>query len=333
METDKREDAGRRPSILSQLLTAAGVPHTVEYTDERLRTMPFQSLFGLGKLLKEYGVDSQGLRLAKVGDMAQLPRPFLAEMADGYRVVADESDVNAVMADGSGATGVVMCVYPKAEACEPGYTEHRITEIGTRVKPWVLAASLAVLLVYTVVINRIFSHPAEWVLMFVDMAGLFFSHLLILKQLRVHSRMAERVCGVIEKEGCSKVLATDASSFMGLFHWSEVGVAYFGISLVTLIAFPSAWPMLAAVNVCCLPFTFWSVWYQHWRAKAWCTLCLCVQCLLWVQFACYLIGGITAKAWPLTPNIVPLVAAYVAALLILNRLLSGSKDEEYDKNE
>ena len=53
--------AKKRTSLASSLLEALGVPHTRMYADERFATMPFPSLFGLTRLLKDYGVDSRGM--------------------------------------------------------------------------------------------------------------------------------------------------------------------------------------------------------------------------------------------------------------------------------
>ena len=314
-----------RHDLFTDLLTSLQVPHTAGYSMRRYDEMPFQSLFGLNKLLEEYGVESLGLRFDDPGKMRSLPRPYVAATTDGVCLVATEKDLEAAMPR---LTGTVLCVYPRADACEPDCMGHRIGEEGDSVKPWLLLLAVATLLIYAIADNHIFSSLTATLLFAINAAGLFFSYLLILKQLHIHSHIAERVCGVIQREGCSKVLATGASSFFGLFHWSEVGASYFGISLITLVAFPSAWPMLVAVNLCCLPFTFWSVWYQRTRAKAWCTLCLSVQCLLWLQFLCYLFGGWIRAAWPLSASIIPLCAAYLTALLIINHLLRPQMEEE-----
>ena len=152
------------------------------------------------------------------------------------------------------------------------------------------------------------------------MVGLYMSYLLMQKSLNIDSGAADNVCKAIEAGGCDSVLATKASKFFGIFGWSEVGFSYFSVSLLALLIFPEYIGYLALCNVCCLPFSFWSVWYQKYRAKAWCTLCLSVQGTLWLLFFCYLGGGWLREALPLTINFFVLGATYLAVLLLINRL-------------
>lgn len=116
------------------------------------------------------------------------------------------------------------------------------------------------------------------------------------------------------------MLEQKASTFFGIFGWSEVGFSYFTVSLLTLLVFPQYAGYLALINLCCLPFTLWSIWYQRFRAHAWCTLCVSVQGLLWLQFFCWLGGGFYHGLFPLRIQFFVLGATYVAALLLLNRL-------------
>ena len=83
------------------------------------------------------------------------------------------------------------------------------------------------------------------------------------------------------------LIAACAALFAYLFISNRL---YSHVSTVLLI-FPQYINLLALCNLICLPFSFWSVWYQKIRAHAWCTLCLCVQSMLWLLFFCYLFGG------------------------------------------
>ena len=70
-------------TLMSDYLEALGVPHTDAYANRRFATMPFSSVFGLKKLLEEYGVDSEAFELADKAGIREADTPFLAQMPVG----------------------------------------------------------------------------------------------------------------------------------------------------------------------------------------------------------------------------------------------------------
>ena len=331
-----------RPSILCDFLSALGVPHTRTYSDSRFDGMTFHSLFGLSKVLEDYGVESEAYSLQNPeDDLTQLTPPFLAGRKDGGFVIVErigESDVACMTPDGAVSmgtseflnawSGVVLLAFPAQDATEPDYTSHRFVEFAERTKKWVLIASAAFIFVYLFIANGIYSNVSTVLLTLISCAGLFVSYHLLLKTLNIHSETGDSICGVIDRTGCSTVLETSASKFFGLFSWSEVGVAYFSVSLLSLLVFPESMGYLALINACCCPFSFWSIWYQKFRAHTWCTMCLIVQACLWLSLACYICGGWFSMAWPLSMSLFVLAASYVFVLLGLNALTPA-----FDRNE
>lgn len=326
----------KQTTIFTELLTALDIPHSRDYSNHRFDSMTFKSLFGLTKLLSDYGIDSEGIIATdKATALSAMPVPVLARIDGTFVVVTAIGDSVDFVDSGSTRhsltrdsflsewTGETLVPYPRPCASEPDYGLHRDIEFLSRAKVWILAAVSMFIFLWLFIANGICRHVSTVLLTAIDIAGLSVTYLLLLKQLGIKSDTAESVCGVIQAGGCNTVLGTSASKFFGLFGWSEVGFAYFSVSLATLLIFPQHVPYLAAVNVCCLPFSFWSVWYQHFRAHAWCTLCLIVQGLLWLSFFCYLGGGWFKDIFPLRIEFFILGASYIAALLGLNRLLAG----------
>lgn len=320
-------------TIFSQFLTALEVPHTRRYSDKRLRTMTFKSLFGLSRLLREYGIDNEAVRVDdKRAAIGMLPVPFLAQTRDSFVIVDVTSpDKVGYTAHGERSTmsladfidrwsGVALMAYPDARSGEPDYRAHLIEEIGNTAKGYILWACGLFLFLYLFISGGLYRNVSTVLVTAVYLAGLFMTYLLMLKKLNRGNHVADRVCGVLQDGGCDTVLEQKASTFFGIFGWSEVGFSYFTVSLLTLLVFPQYDGYLALINLCCLPFTLWSIWYQRFRAHAWCTLCVSVQCLLWLQFFCWLGGGFYHRLFPLHIQFFVLGATYVAALLLLNRL-------------
>ncbi|MBD5347197.1 MAG: hypothetical protein HDR92_08745 [Bacteroides sp.] len=325
-------------SLLTDFLEALDVPHTREYSDTAFAKMPFKSLFGFARQLKAYGVDTVAARWSDKSVFPSIPTPFLAETGGSF-VIVEAIEGNTVEFrcphKGHGSmniaefeqkwSGLALLAYPDQSSREPDLGLHRFQNFTTGAKKWILIACAAILLAAGIIRSGIFDKAATLALLAVDFAGIGVTWLLILKTLKVSSKSADRICGILQDHGCDTVLEQKASSFFGIFSWSEVGLSYFAVSTITLLLFPAAIGWLALINLCCLPFTFWSIWYQKFRLHTWCTLCVTTQALLWLQAGSYLWSGAWNEAFPLNYGIIVLVAAYATGLLGLNRVVTFIK--------
>lgn len=331
-------------TIFSDFLHELQVPHTGDYSDTQFRQMPFKSLFGFSRLLKSYNVESAAYRLSDKSKVTEIPVPFVARMKDFFVIVTDikrnsdgESTVDylsfhkpysaPIEKFTENFSGIFLSAYPSSESSEPDYRKHHFYEIAEKAKTVLLILAAAFLFIFGFIKAGLYSDFSTILLTAIDLFGLYITWLLILKSLRVKSHAADKVCGVLQKHGCDTVLEQKASKFFGLFGWSEVGIAYFSVTTLIMLIFPQQIHYLALINGCCLPFTFWSIWYQKFRIKTWCTLCVTTQCLLWLQFFCYLLGGWWHDIFPLQPSLFAMGAAYLATLLGINRVMTfiGSK--------
>jgi protein-disulfide isomerase len=126
-------------------------------------------------------------------------------------------------------------------------------------------------------------------------------------------------------------LESDAAKLGGVIGWSEIGLGYFITNTFIITCLPAYLPYLAIINIISLPYSFWSIWYQKFKAKQWCPLCLIVQLLLWLIFLVNLIFG-TISIFGLNMTDVLLVGfLYLIPILFINMLipsLGKNKNEE-----
>lgn len=335
------------PSLFTRFLAALGVPYTEAYSDQRFRDMSFQSLFGLSHLLKDYGVKNESMRIGDKSELTKIPTPFLAQTGNGVFVIVKDVDERSqtVTYDSLGVdnqvsvtrfeqawNGIALLAYPDSDSREPDYSQHHLQVIMMFLSKWVLAIGCLCVFSYFFITRHVYSHISTVMLTLLDMVGLYFSYLLVQKSLGIHTATGDRVCGVLEKGGCDSIMSMKVSKLFGVFSWSEVGFGYFGISLICLLVFPHLWPYLAVCNVCCLPYTVWSIWYQRFRAHRWCTLCVGVQSTLWLLFFCYLGGAWFKGALPLRLDFFVLIAVYVCAVLFINLILRIFKNLPKDED-
>lgn len=336
--------AATTPTLICDYLSELGVPHTARYSNRRFDTMPFPTMFGLSKLLEEYGVKSEGYCLVDKSEITELMPPFIAQTPQGLVIVTGTTpqtvsyltqgvEESMPLHDFLGAwNGNVVLSFPEPTAAEPEYGLHARIEFFMKAKKWVLIGCMILLFAYFFITNGIYRHLSTVLVSAIDLAGLWLTYMLVQKSLNIHNGTADKVCGVLQAGGCDSILATSASKFFGLFGWSEVGFAYFSVSLLTLLLFPTMTPWLALCNLCCLPFTVWSIWYQRFKAHKWCTLCVSVQCSLWLLFFCYLGGGWLKEAWPLDIRFFVLGLCYLAVMLLINSIMPLiEKDDQEDE--
>lgn len=319
-----------RHSIFTEYLHRLGVPCTVKYSDRAFANMPFSTLFGFGKLLGKYGIANEAYLLTDREEVASLPVPYLAQYRCSFVVVDAVNGDKYSISDGERCAtvstaefmrnfgGNVLLAYPDEHSCEPGYCKHRFINFAMRARRWVLTACVLFIGIYLIVTNGLYRSWSAMASVAIYTLGLYASYLLTLKSSGIKSEAGDAICGVIERTGCHTVLGTGASKFFGIFGWSEVGLGYFGVSLATLLMFPEYSGELALANALCCPFSFWSVWYQRFRAHAWCTLCLTVQGCLWVALICQLAGGWLGQVFPIRLSFFVLIASYMAAVLAAN---------------
>jgi thiol-disulfide isomerase/thioredoxin len=150
--------------------------------------------------------------------------------------------------------------------------------------------------------------------------------------MHVQSRYADKICSLLTNQNdCNNILESEASRFLGLFSWSEIGLGYFMANLLLTLFLPSFYPYAALINVCVLPYTVWSVWYQKKVARQWCPLCLIAQAIVWLLFACHLFFGLIQRPVFTVEAISLIGCIYVIPVFLLNLLITPLSD--MDKTE
>lgn len=150
--------------------------------------------------------------------------------------------------------------------------------------------------------------------------------MLLIYEIEQNNPTLRKVCSIGQKTSCSAILNSQGAKIFGI-HWSVIGVSYFlggGLSLLVTgmshdILIIGAW-----LSVLSLFYTVYSIYYQGFVIKQWCTLCLIVQGLLVLQFLTALIGGFFANIANLSIEAVILYAVMIIfSFLLANCLMFG----------
>lgn len=322
-------------NLFLQLCEELQIPHTRTYTNRKFDEHPYKySLFGLSRMLGDYGVESRGVRFHdKESALTQLETPFVAQVSGNLALISHITgeevsyrwygeDVRVPQEQFLRIwSGVALLVAPGEEAGEPDFAVHHHAERIQRLKKWGAAGCIALGLVCCLFLRAPHFSLFTPGLFILNLLGLYVSYLLLLRQLKIASSTADRLCNLLKHSTCTDLLETPASKAAFGISWSEVGAAYFGVNALMILFMPSALPMLALPAFGALGYSAWSLWYQRFRAHAWCPLCLLVQAVFILQALVYLISS---RFREISFDAVSLSEVLARSLLLLSSYLSAT---------
>ena len=188
------------------------------------------------------------------------------------------------------SSGAVIIIKPEANGRERDFVNLRQVEyLNNLLLPLGIVAILLFALL-SISTNNMISGGASgnliWGLILTKLIGFTASVFLILKEFRIHSRLADQICGFSTKTDCDKVLASKASRFFGWINWADVGLVYFFGTFIYLVGSEghASLGCLAIIAAASLPYPVFSIYYQSTKLKKWCPFCLMVQVVLIAEF-------------------------------------------------
>lgn len=316
-------------NIFISFLQALHVKYTITFASKLFMEHPYRyTLLGLSDLLYAYHIPNVGVRV-RDKDIYRLNPPFIAHVANDFAIVSKVTE-NKVYYTWNKRNlystpeefkkqwdGTVLIAEPNNDSIEPDFPQNRHQELTSRIFQ---CAIYGILIAYMIILgwsNHIEQSLNRCLLLLVSVSGAQISYLLLQKQMKNDNKYADRLCTLFHQKDCNDILETDAAK-IGPFSWSEIGFGYFVSNIILLVSFPGTINYLAWVNICTLPYTFWSIWYQAYKAKQWCMLCVIVQVLLWVLFILNIVSHNILFPEITFIQIGTVLFVYIFAILVVN---------------
>ena len=196
-------------------------------------------------------------------------------------------------------------------------------------KPFVIAIGVALVSFFAVAQPRSW---LSWVFLFLYAVGLVFAVLLVVQQLDKHNTFIRKLC-TSGKQGsrrsCSSILDSKAAYFMGLFSWTDFGFLFLAALFTVVLLFPEAGVTVAILSsIPAFGYVFYSLYYQKFIARSWCTLCLGVQAVLSALFGLSIstlsyVNISLVFSYPVILMLLLTAAAVVAAYVAIKPLLQA----------
>ncbi|WP_313381739.1 vitamin K epoxide reductase family protein [Proteiniphilum saccharofermentans] len=267
-------------NIFITFLRLTGVKYTDSFSRQYFNEHPHKyNLFGLSSMLSDYGIENAGIKISDKNEIRSIEPPFIAHTGNDFAIVETIDKDNIRFIEGNKRikipfdeflkmwTGYTLIAEPDKTSKEPDYEIHFRKELFSNLLKIVLLSITLFLFAFAFISNRSYLHLEIILLMILSLGGIYISYLLVLKQLHIQSNYADKLCSLFKYNDCNNILESDAAKFFGVIGWSEVGLGYFISNLIILCFLPSFIPCLLLINIFCLPYSFWSIWYQEVQGK------------------------------------------------------------------
>jgi len=268
--------------------------------DELLIHPDYPSLLALSDVLQNLGIDNSAYRVEE-SDLQTLPCPFIThtnvnggdflvihKINPEYLIVSDQKwnrhklqftdfirIFNKVVLAPDDVPGKVSSLKRFAPS---------VNKVPLVLSALLLAFFMAICF-HTDYISNLNGHVI--ILSLIKTAGLVVSVLLLIQSFDSNNPLVQRLCQAGGKNNCKDILSSKAAKVFEGLSWSEVGFFYFSSTWLFLLfggASSGVIQLLTMLNIICLPYTIYSIYYQAIVAKQWCVLCCTVQALLWLEF-------------------------------------------------
>lgn len=315
-------------NFLTVILTELKVEFTHKFADKLYRENPDRdNFFGLTCMLSFYGIECKGYYVEKK-KLEDVQPPFVAQTNSGFMMVKSTNTDSVVCVDQKAHrsipsklfidswTGNVLMIKKRDDSVEIEYSTHKSSERIDKLKAASLYTSVASIAIGIVLFRLPLLTASKLVYLVLCLLGIGVSSILLARQWNSGVSVGEKICDFFGKGGCDAVASSPASRVFFGISWSEIGVAYFLSTFILLVLFPNTYIALGVINLFTLPYTMWSIWYQAFKVRRICPLCLAVLIILWGLFIVFYFSNQTKCT--LSPRYLLTIPFYVAVILALH---------------
>jgi len=335
-----------------KILELLKIPFTKKYLKEEILSHPqFPSLLTLSDVLEKYRISTLPLKIGKE-KLDQIPMPCIVQVKvqgkeyfqtlshiagdsfSGYDETRKAFNLNRKDFLNSW-TGVVLAVEKSEHAAEPGIEAHLQREKSQNflIAGMVLFALIALGFGWSEQMGTGYRIAAAGLLL-LKLSGLSVSGLILWREIDKDNPLVQKLCSGGSKADCNTVLDNKAFKFAdGAISPGSLAFAYFfagSLLLLTQLSSPVLLPTLAWLSLATLPVVVISFYYQAFRIKKWCRLCLILIAVLLLEMA--LARALQFYQYPIgLPAVAAFALFFIAALLgwIYLKPILDAKDKLY----
>lgn len=287
-------------NVLHELFKNSSIRINKSTIEEKLLQHPdYPSLFSITNTLSNFGIPNKAVRISNE-QLEQLETPFLAttHFDETILVKSMENSTITYYTPTSGFqkssvsrflgiwNNMVVLLDNKAVVEEKKYNQEKSYGKLLRLRPFV---TLSLVFCMLLLVALAVGFGMQLIFILVKLCGLVVSFLLVAKEL--NSDREYGFCKAGKKIDCNEVLNSPAAKIFSWLSITDMGLLYFSGTLLALVISSLVHTevsdtlvfIILLLSFLSLPYTIYSLAYQAFKIKKWCTLCLAVIAVLWVE--------------------------------------------------
>ncbi len=275
--------------LVAKWLKLLKIPVAEKYLERQLLSHPdYPSLLSITDTLGDLGIAHAAAEIKKE-DLPEIPVPFITHLkGQQFVLVNSMNDIEHKHPDFFKRwEGVVLAA---ETGSMPPHKENEEYLKEERVQFWMMRAGC---MAFGVLITAalVFSFSLQnSLLMLTALMGIFIAVLIVQKERGHSNKLIDQLCKTGKTTDCNAVLKSNPVG-TGWLKFSDAGLIWFVTQVMMFTpafgfgyssAVAGVWSFMA---VAAIPVTLFSVYYQWRVVKKWCTLCLALAAVLWLQAA------------------------------------------------
>ncbi len=259
----------------------------------------YPSFIGFSAILDSWKIPNMAVKITEK-ELSQIPYPAFAHIQSNESFVlltgfdndkiSYYNEKNVIVEEKLSIfsekwSGKMLLAEPNENSGETTYKESKQKENLQKIENYILGSIICILLIFSVITA---SSAVELGVFLSVIFGLTASVFLLINEFGTLPALVARMCHIGAETSCNAVTKSAQAKLLGWLSWSEIGFLYFFSNFLALFWCFSTQktteiiPILFIIATLTLPYTVFSVYYQAFVVKKWCTLCMIVLVSLWL---------------------------------------------------
>ncbi len=267
-------------------LKMQSIPVSKNYLRLRMRSHPdYPSLIAVADTLSELNIECTAYQTSQQ-ELMKTGKPMLVHLNVGKGQIFSFRNLPAAQRKVKDFdkhwSGVVMLIDRWEKYGNQEHDREYKQELQTR---FFSTAAIIGLLSFFTGIALWKNNVAGLLLLLFNMAGLYFSWLIVQKESGITNSVSHKICSMAKHSSCESVLFSKGAKLFTWLTWGDVGIIYFTTSLLYLFFVVnggnlSGLQFYYTISFAALLFPFYSIYFQWKIIKQWCMLCIGVVAML-----------------------------------------------------